>query len=152
MVLNFSTAEILSVAVGVLCVLVTILIGWNITEVIRARSYRKSLDRKMNEVIKDYKNYTDANISMALASIALGAPKKTTISAIEYVLEALDSLSEVKNVEGKEKMNYFLFTMIKETIKRNPDLQIPDELKERALEVSNKTIFKEELINLISRR
>ena len=47
MVLNFSTAEILSIAVGVLCVLVTILIGWNITEVIRARSYRKSLDRKM---------------------------------------------------------------------------------------------------------
>ena len=151
MILDFSYAEILSIAVSALCVLVTLLTGWNIAEVIRARAYRKSLDKKINDIIKDYRNYTDANISFVVASIALRAPKKTQESALGYYFESLDSSSKIKeNFEEKYNLINKSIRIIEKLIKDNKELEVTKEEKERVLQICKTSPAAKELINLIN--
>jgi hypothetical protein len=140
---------ILSVSVGILAVLTTVLVCWQFYNTYQLDKYRRTLDSKLKEVAHDNKSLSFAMFSLTTSYIAISNHKDIN-ECIAFHFGAIEEVNNITNKEIRDEITGVVSSLIGEIVNRNNTLQITAKQKEDFLKIAEKSSNKKELQSIIN--
>ena len=141
---------ILSISVGILAVLTTVLVCWQFYNTYQLDKYRRTLDSKLKEVAHDNKSLSFAMFSLTTSYIAISNHKDIN-ECIAFHFGAIEEVNNITNKEIRDEITGVVSSLIGEIVNRNNNtLQITTKQKEDFLKIAEKSSNKKELQRTIN--
>lgn len=143
---------ILAILVSVLSILVTVLICWQVYNLIELKNFKKELNSIVNnsitESIKDYNHTISAIIHQIEGIFHMGLPEKDVQIALESFINAISDLNGAKNKEPLDG----IVSYIEDLVTENTNLiKLSNNTKKRYISECQKCLESKKLVELLGK-